>query len=101
MVAQFANAHEVVMEVRHHVVALDGDLREDQVARCRGNMRGATGSAKYNLESRGADVGTGCARGHVEVTRTRVGNGRVRLGYQGRGKGRSGATSRVNKSRFG
>ena len=68
------------MEVRHCVAALDGELREEQVTRCRGNMRGVTGSANYNLESRGVDVGTGGARGRVEVTRTGVGNGRVELG---------------------
>ena len=79
MVAQFANAHQVVMEVRHYVAALDGELWEEQVARCRGNIRGATGDANYNLESRGVDVGTGRARGHVEVTCTGVGNGHVGL----------------------
>ena len=31
MVAQFANAHQVVMEFRHYVAALDGELREEQV----------------------------------------------------------------------
>ena len=31
LVAQFANAHRVVMVVRHYVDALDGELREEQV----------------------------------------------------------------------
>ena len=28
VVAQFANSHQVMMEVSHYVAALDGDLRE-------------------------------------------------------------------------
>ena len=43
-------------------------------------MRGATGGADYNLASRGVDVGTVGARGHVEVNHTRVGNGSVVIG---------------------
>ena len=43
-------------------------------------MRGATGGANYNLDSKGVDVGTGVAQVHVEVTRTGVGIGRVGLG---------------------
>ena len=101
MVEKFTNFYQVVMKVGHYVDDIDGELWEDQVIGYQGNVRGATGGANYKLESIGADVGTGCARGHIEVTRTRVGNVRVRLGYQGRGKGRSGAISRVNKSRFG
>ena len=31
VVAQFANAHQVVIEVRHYLAALDGELREEQV----------------------------------------------------------------------
>ena len=42
-------------------------------------MRGATDGADYNLASRGVDVGTGGARGHVEVTRTIIVNVRVGL----------------------
>ena len=42
-------------------------------------MRGGTDGANYNLEKRGVDFGTGGARGHVEVNRTGVGNGRVGL----------------------
>ena len=80
MVAQSANSHQVVMEVRHCVAALYGEIREEQVTRCRGNMRGVTGGANYKLESRGVDVDTEGARGHIEVIRTGVGNGRVGLG---------------------
>ena len=43
-------------------------------------MRGGTSSAKYNLERIGVGVSTEGARGHVEVTLTGVGNGRVGLG---------------------
>ena len=32
VVTQFADAHQVVMEVRHYVTALDGELREEQIA---------------------------------------------------------------------
>ena len=32
MVTKFSDAHQVVMEVRHYVTALDGELREDQIA---------------------------------------------------------------------
>ena len=46
-------------------------------------MRGETGSAHYNLASRGVDVDTGGTRGHVEVTRTGVGNGCVKLDREG------------------
>ena len=101
MVAKFANDHQVVTEVRHYVAALDGEIWEEQVTWCRVNTRGDTGGADYNLASRGVDVGTGGAQVYVEVTRTRVGNSRVGLGYQGRRKVRSGATSRGNKSRVG
>ena len=31
VVTQFSDAHQVVIEVRHYVTALDGDLWEDQV----------------------------------------------------------------------
>ena len=31
LVTQFTNSHQVVMEVRHYVAALDGELREEQV----------------------------------------------------------------------
>ena len=31
MVAQFANSHQVLMEVRHYVASLDGELQEEQV----------------------------------------------------------------------
>ena len=31
VVAQFTNAHQIVMEVGHYVSALDGELREEQV----------------------------------------------------------------------
>ena len=31
VVAQFTNAHQVVMEARHYVDALGGELREEQV----------------------------------------------------------------------
>ena len=31
VVAQFTNDHQIVMEVRHYVAALDGKLREEQV----------------------------------------------------------------------
>ena len=31
MVTKFADAHQVVMEVRHYVTALDWKLREEQV----------------------------------------------------------------------
>ena len=65
VVTQFSNDHQVVMKVRHYVASLDGDLREEKVTRCRGNMRGGTGCSNYNLESRGVDVGTGGARVHV------------------------------------
>ena len=42
-------------------------------------MRGDTDGANYNLESRGVDVGTGGARGHVKVTCNGVGNGHAGL----------------------
>ena len=31
VVAQFINAHQVVMEVRHYAAALNGEIREEQV----------------------------------------------------------------------
>ena len=34
VVAQFTNAHQIVMEVGHYVSALEGELREEQVTRC-------------------------------------------------------------------
>ena len=43
-------------------------------------MRGDTGGANYNLESRVVDFGTGGAQGNVEVTRAGLGNGRVGFG---------------------
>ena len=45
VVAKFTNAHQVVMEVGHYVAALDGDLPEEQVTLCQGNVRGGTGGA--------------------------------------------------------
>ena len=68
------------MEVGHYVAALDGELPEEQVTLCQGNVRGGTGGAGYNLVSRGFDVGTRAVRVHVEVTRAGVGNGGVGLG---------------------
>ena len=65
MVAQFTNDHQVVMEAGHYVAAIDGELWEEQVTGCRGNMMGATGGADYNLASQGVDVGTGGPWGHV------------------------------------
>ena len=41
---------------------------------------GGTGGDKYNLTSRGVDVGTGGARVHVKVIITGVFNGSVGLG---------------------
>ena len=80
VVTQFINAHQVLIEVRHYMEALDGELWEEQVTGCRGNMMGATGGADYKLASQGVDVGTGGPWGHVEVTCTGVGNGSVGLG---------------------
>ena len=74
MVAKFTNFYQVVMKVGHYVDDIDGELWEDQVIGCQGNARGATGGANYNLASRGVDVGTLGAQGHVEVTRAGVDN---------------------------
>ena len=49
VVAQFANAHQVMMKVRHYVAAPDGELLEEQFVRCKGNMRGATSGNNYNF----------------------------------------------------
>ena len=80
VVEKFTNAHQVVMEVGHYVAALDGELWEEQVTLCQVNARGGTGGANYNLASRGVDVGTGGARGHVEVTCAGVDNVSIGLG---------------------
>ena len=42
-------------------------------------MWGSTGSAEKKLDSRGVDVGTGDARGHVEITHAGVINGSIGL----------------------
>ena len=80
VVTKFTNAHQVVMGVGHYVAAIDGEILEDQVTQYLRNMKGATGGANYNLESRGVDVGTGGAQSHVEVTRDGVNNVSVGLG---------------------
>ena len=80
MVTQFSDANQIVMEVRHYVTALDGDLREEQAKLCRGNMRGATDSADNKLTRRGDEVGTRGAQGYAESTCARVVNESVRLG---------------------
>ena len=80
VVTQFADAHQVVMKVRHCVTSLDGGLWKEQFTSCPGNMWVDTGSVKNNLESIGVDLRTGGARGHVEFTHAGVGNDSVRLG---------------------
>ena len=79
MVAKFPNTHQVVMEIGNDVPGRDRETREEHITRFRRDMRGATGSADYNLRGGGVGIVTGGTRCQIEVTRSRVRNDSGRL----------------------
>ena len=68
MVAKFTNPHQVVIEIGHDVPTSDRETRQEHITICSRDMRGATGSADYNLQRGGVGIGAGGTRCQIEFT---------------------------------
>ena len=79
MITKFPNPHHIVMEIGHDVPNRDRDPREERITRYSIDMRGATGGANNNLQSRGVYIGEGGKQCQIEVTCAGIGNGSGRF----------------------